>query len=96
MQQWKHGGRLTTALEHMDEEQAEVSRSLVKWHVLEENACKPANASATIEAKGKQYYATSVVADLLLEAVAEVNAELKLNVPLAIEWIVGRNWAEAH
>lgn len=91
-----HGGQLTPAPEHSDEEQAEVTKNLVRWHVLQENTCKPANASATIEARGKKYYATSPVADLLLEAVEEVNKQFKLNVPLAIEWIVGTNWAEAH
>lgn len=42
------------------------------------------------------YLGRSIVADLAVEATNETSALYKLNVPLGIEFIFGRNWGECH
>lgn len=46
---------------------------------------------------GLLYIATpNILSRTILQAVEDVNKTFKLNIPLGISWIVGRNWKECH
>ena len=90
----------------MDEAQAELSKTLVRWKKFESEAEAKAFISEQkqqgvyfsqpSEKAGKFYVGYSEVTQIIWECVNKVSKDLKLNVPLAIEFVFGINWADCH
>lgn len=91
-----------------DEAQAEVSKSLVKWKkfstVDDAKAFKAEQKSLGIywseathaREDGSVFLGYSDVTQILWDCVNKVSKDLKLKVPLAIEFVFGMNWADCH
>lgn len=86
----------------MDEAQLEMHKSLVTWKVFktEEEAkeFKKVNEGwSEIGHTDKGYYVGYCKAgELIQKAVKMTSESYKLNVTLAADYILGRNWAECH
>lgn len=89
-------------LELLDEQQLEAHSSLFKWKSFEaKDSAKMFLAEnggwyGVVEAKGKFWVWSSIVLDVYQQATAEVSKIFKLNVPLAIEPAIGKNWKDCH
>jgi hypothetical protein len=91
-----------------DEAQAEVSRSLVKWKKFatedeakvfqKEQKALGVYWSEPVHSEGKEgvFLAYSDATQIVWESVNKVSKDLKLNVPLAIEFVYGTDWAGCH
>ena len=86
----------------MDEAQYEVTKDLVKWKkVVTEGEAKefkkenPLWAGPLLTEKGL-FLGTSILDEILTEAIAATNKHYKLEVQLGIEAAYGRNWFETH
>jgi hypothetical protein len=88
----------------MDESQLEVSKSLVKFKmfVTKEEAQEFRESQENIwsevaeSPKGGYFVAYSRPGELAAIAAKSAGEHYKLKVPLAAEYVVGRNWAECH
>ena len=80
----------------------EVHKSLVTWRLFdteeEAKAFKQEHEGwSEIGHSSRGYYvADCIVGRLIQESVKEASAYYKLNVTLAADYIMGRNWAECH
>jgi len=89
-------------IEMHDEVQAFVKKHLISFKTFdtkeaaEEAAAKDVNASSVGHAKKLYYCPENTVSKCLMESLNVLQKELALNVPLGVEWIVGRNWLECH
>ena len=100
---WKNKSYITQLVAMHDEAQMEVSKGLVDWKIFKEEddaiAFKKSstdNWSEVGHIGDKYFVGKSVISDLLLEAVDETTAKLKLNIPLGVEFIYGDSWATCH
>lgn len=86
----------------MDEAQLEMHKSLVKWKVFAEEkdakAFRKDNPTwSEVGHSDKGYYVGYCRAgELIQESVKETSRFYNLNVDLAADYIMGRNWAECH
>jgi hypothetical protein len=86
----------------VDEAQIEVHKSLIKWKMFateaEAKQFKAENPGwSEIGHSDKGYYVGWCQAgELIQKAVKETSRYYKLNVDLAADYILGRNWAECH
>lgn len=89
-------------IEMHDEVQAFVKKNLISFKTFdtkeaaEEAAAKEVNASSVGHAKRWYYCPENTVSKCLMESLNILQKELALNVPLGVEWVVGRNWLECH
>ena len=91
-----------------DEAQAEVSKSLVKWKKFptaeDAKAFKTEQKSLGVywseathpREDGSVFLGYSDVTQILWDCVNKVSKDLKLKVPLAIEFVFGMNWRDRH
>lgn len=90
----------------MDEAQAELSKSLVTWKkfnsegeakdfISEQKALGVYYSQPAVKAD-KYYVGYSEVTQIIWDCVNKVSKDLKLNVPLAIEFVFGLDWADCH
>jgi len=100
---WKNKTYINQLVAMHDEAQMEVTKSLVDWKIFKEEdeaiAFKKSstdNWSEVGHIGDKYFVGKSVISDLLLEAVDETTAKLKLNIPLGVEFIYGDSWATCH
>ena len=100
---WKNKSYITQLVAMHDEAQMEVSKGLIDWKIFKEEdeaiAFKKSstdNWSEVGHIGDKWFVGKSVISDLLLEAVDETTAKLKLNIPLGVEFIYGDSWATCH
>jgi len=100
---WKNRSYITQLIAMHDEAQMEVTKSLIDWKIFKEEdeaiAFKKSstdNWSEVGHIGDKYFVGKSVISDLLLEAVDETTAKLKLNIPLGVEFIYGDSWATCH
>ena len=100
---WKNKTYINQLVAMHDEAQMEVSKGLVDWKIFKEEddaiAFKKSSTDNWSEVGyiGDKYFVgKSVISDLLLEAVDETTAKLKLNIPLGVEFIYGDSWATCH
>ncbi len=89
-------------IEMHDEAQAFAKKNLISFKTFdtkeaaEEAAAKDVNASSVGHAKKWYYCPENTVSKCLMESLNILQKNLALNVPLGVEWIVGRNWLECH
>lgn len=100
---WKNKSYINQMVAMHDEAQMEVSKGLIEWKIFKEEdeaiAFKKSSSDNWSEVGhigGKWFVGKSVISDLLLEAVDETTAKLKLNIPLGVEFIYGDSWATCH
>lgn len=99
---WKNMKYVQQMIQNHDEAQIEVSKSLVEWKVFsgEQEAKTFKNTSegwSEVGHQGSKYFVgKSLVSDLLVEAVNETTAKLKLNIPLGVEYVYGTGWHSCH
>jgi len=100
---WKNKTYINQLVAMHDEAQMEVTKSLIDWKIFKEEdeaiAFKKSstdNWSEVGHIGDKYFVGKSVISDLLLEAVDETTAKLKLNIPLGVEFIYGDSWATCH
>lgn len=99
---WKNLKFVQQMIQNHDEAQIEVSKSLVEWKVFsgEQEAKTFKNTSegwSEVGHQGSKYFVgKSLVSDLLVEAVNETTAKLKLNIPLGVEYVYGTGWHSCH
>jgi hypothetical protein len=99
---WKSKAFVQQLIAYHDEAQMEVHKSLIKWKLFEtEEEAKAFKAEhptwSEVGHSDKGYYVGWCKAgELIQEAVRETSEYYKLNVTLAADYILGRNWAECH
>lgn len=99
---WRNSVFVQQLIGYHDECQLEMHKSLIKWKLFktEEEAkeFKKVNLGwSEIGHSAKGYYIGYCEAGRLIqEAVKETSAYYKLNVTLAADYILGRNWGECH
>jgi DNA polymerase I-like protein with 3'-5' exonuclease and polymerase domains len=102
---WKDDYREKSYLQSMicnhDEQQFEISKSLIKWKKFETedelSAFLRENPEWSATHSERGFFAgTSIANNILIEAVEKTNKLYKLNVPLGTEAMYGRNWCETH
>jgi len=99
---WKSQRFVQQLISYHDEVALEQHKSLVQWKIFktqeEAKEFKKANAgwSEVSESPKGFYIGTCRAAELIQEAVKIASEEFKLNKPLAVDYILGRNWAECH
>ncbi len=80
----------------------EVSKGLIEWKVFsDEQEAKTFKKThegwSEVGHQGQKFFVgKSIVADLLVEAVNETTAKLKLNIPLGVEYVYGTGWHSCH
>lgn len=88
-----------------DENQAVTKRDLIDFEIFEtEEEAKEFTNNWTGEGQlssighGKKFYVCTpnIISNSITASINEVEMLLKLKVPIAIEWVVGRNWYECH
>jgi hypothetical protein len=99
---WKNKAFVQQLIAYHDEAQLEVHKSLIKWKVFktEEEAKNfklenPGWSEIGHSDKG-HYIGWCRAGELIQEAVRETSKFYKLNVTLAADYILGRNWGECH
>lgn len=92
----------------MDEAQNELSKGLVKWQKFATKAeAKAYQAEQKAQGiywseptherpDGSVFLGYSDVSQIIWDSVNKVSKDLKLNVPLAIEFVYGKNWNDCH
>jgi DNA polymerase I-like protein with 3'-5' exonuclease and polymerase domains len=99
---WKNLEFVQQLIAMHDEAQLEMRKSMVTWKTFktedEAKAWSKDNPGwSAIGHNDKCFYVgKSLATDLAEEAVRLTSEHFKLNVPLGIEYIFGRNWAECH
>lgn len=99
---WKNKAFVQQMIAYHDEAQMEVHKSLIKWKLFateeEAKAFKAEHPTwSEVGHSGKGHYVGWCKAgELIQEAVRETSEYYKLNVTLAADYILGRNWAECH
>lgn len=99
---WKNKPFVQQMIAYHDEAQLEVHKSLIKWRVFsteaEAKAFKAENPNwSDVGHSEKGYYVGWCRAgELIKQAVVETSRHYKLNVTLAADYVLGRNWAECH
>lgn len=99
---WKNKVFVQQLIAYHDEAQLEMHKSLIKWKMFatedEAKAFKSENAGwSEIGHSEKGYYIGWCEAgEMIQEAVKQASRYYKLNVTLAADYILGRNWKECH
>jgi hypothetical protein len=105
---WYNKPYVQQMIAYHDEAQAEVSKSLVKWKKFateddarafqKEQKSLGVYWSEPVHSEGKEgvFIAYSDATQIVWESVNKVSKDLKLNVPLAIEFIYGKTWRDCH
>jgi DNA polymerase I-like protein with 3'-5' exonuclease and polymerase domains len=99
---WKNAVFAQQLIAMHDEAQLETAKSLVKWKMFKTEGdakdwkSKNEGWSAIGHSERGYYVAKSIVTDLVEAAVTATSEHFGLKVPLAVEYIAGRNWAECH
>ena len=103
---WRMKEFVQQLIAYHDEAQAELSKTLVKWAKFDSEVEAKAFISEQkqlgvyygqpSEKGGKFYVGYSEVTQIIWDCVNKVSGDLKLNVPLAIEFVFGLSWADCH
>ena len=102
---WNEDWKIKKSLKSMicmhDEQQSELSKSLVAWKKFadeeERKTFMKENPRWSAAHSDRGVFAGhSIADDILYEAIRRTNALYKLNVPLGTEAMYGRNWRECH
>lgn len=99
---WKNMKYVQQMIQCHDEAQMEVSKGLIEWKVFsDEQEAKTFKKThegwSEVGHQGQKFFVgKSIVADLLVEAVNETTAKLKLNIPLGVEYVYGTGWHSCH
>ena len=72
-----------------DEQQAGITKDLLSFRK------KGGGETCQVEFKGYVFERSPAI-DIILKAVQDVNTHFALDVPMSIEWKVGKNWADCH
>ena len=93
-------------IEYHDEAQLAVNPKLLSFKTFDTeeeakifvNENKIENYSISTISHGKKYYVCmpNDVSKAIEDGVKQASELLKLNVPLGIEWVVGKNWSQCH
>lgn len=103
---WREKDFVQQLIAYHDEAQAELSKSLVTWKkfnsekeakdFISEQKALGVYYSQPASKADKYYVGYSEVTQIIWECVNKVSKDLKLNVPLAIEFVFGMNWSDCH
>lgn len=103
---WLEKDYIQQLIPYHDESQSELSKKLVSWTKFDsEEVAKQFISDQKKEGKyysqpseknGKYFVGYSEPTQILWECVNKVSKDLKLNVPLAIEFVFGLNWRDCH
>ena len=99
---WKNMEYCQQISQTHDEQQHEISKSLIKWRKFESddaaNDFKALNKHwvGPLHLSGGVFLAYSIVNEIVEEAITLTNNFYKLNVPLGVDPQYGRTWAECH
>lgn len=99
---WKNSTFVQQLIAYHDEAQSEMDKSLVKWKMFateeEAKVFKKDNSGwSEVGHSDKGYYVGWCEAGVLIQqAVKDTSRYYNLNITLAADYIMGRNWAECH